>query len=205
MIDIVRFIGYNGLLVRHLANRKNYQLEQIFMNLEKRTALISAITAAASRKMNPASIVAEDNYANFKPMLNDDGTYSIFAAVEIKTAFEPVPDFKYNFADISFEVQFEQCTYNVDSKQYEQAIDETSYHISYGDLENNIMFGYADSTDLAKCIWEGEGIDEISNAEDNSMSIEILHSLFHTADDEVGIITAVFDKVSKTTEAPDIA
>lgn len=175
------------------------------MKLETRKALIAALIAAASSKMNQASIVAEDNYANFKPMLNDDGTYSIFAAVEIKTAFEPVPDFKYNFADISFEVQFEQCTYNADSKQYEQAIDETSYHISYGDLENNIMFGYADSTDLESCVWADEGVDEISDAEDNSMSVEILHSLFHTTDNEVEIITAIFDKVSKTTEAPDAA
>ncbi|MGP5058750.1 hypothetical protein ACTXIV_08590 [Psychrobacter celer] len=175
------------------------------MNSEKRTALIAAITAAASSKMNPISIVAEDNYANFKPMLNDDGTYSIFAAVEIKTAFEPVPDFKYNFADISFEVQFEQCTYNADSKQYEQTIDETSYHINYGDLENNIMFGYSDSTDLESCVWADEGVNDISDAEDNSMSVEILRSLFNTADNEVEIITAIFNKVSKTTDAPDAA
>lgn len=175
------------------------------MKTTQKQALIAAISTAISAELKSDAILSNKGYANFKPMKEDDGRYTVHIAPELKVEIEYIEGFDYNLVDASFEISFNRCTYDEKEKCYQW--DGKNYEVSYGDFETNILFGSGNAAD-AKCssnTWECEGIADISSEEDDFIARSAFQAAFDTmSTDEVDqIAIAIFEKTKRSTDAPD--
>ena len=176
------------------------------MKTIQKEALIVALMHAVGDELDAVDIIKDHNYANFKPMLDSEtGTYTIHIAPELKMNIGAVEGFKYNLADVSFEISYIGCTYDKDNKCYQW--DGNHCQIRYGELENNILFGSGNAVD-PRCdsnTWECEGIADIDSDEDVYIAKSAIQAAFDSLSaatiDEITM--GVFEKTKHSTDAPD--
>lgn len=173
------------------------------MDITSKQALIAALRASIAPKLNAAGVL-EGGYGKYLPVEEADGSYTLFAAPEINTFFEPIENFKYNLVNTTFTVELTGCAYDETSKAY--TWNGNDYQISFGDFNINLLFGLSNGATAYDfgAIFACEGVKELTELEDSEIAVGVLQPLFDAMSDadKKALAQAAFEKIRMTTDAP---